>query len=188
MVRITSRHAVVCAVDGYCDIEVLWPQHRLLVGGKGFQRVRTDAQAVMGPSRGFRVEVKHRTRRERGRAVVDPDRGADVDAGGRTKPGERSGELRAALWPHQFGALDGDRQHDPAESSWGHLKPDGAVAAVLRPHDEHLGHAVQLSGRPDVRVGLGTVNDGLRDYHRWAPLRLLEPLVYKAGRSVTPSA
>ena len=73
-----------------------------------------------------------------------PDR--QQGAGGRTKLGERSGELRAALWPHQFGALDGDRQHDPAESSWGHLKPDGAVAAVLRPHDEHLGHAVQLSG------------------------------------------
>jgi len=76
---------------------------------------------------------------------------------------------RPAVRPHQVGALDGDRLCGAAESQPAHRQPERAVAAVLRFGDENLGDAMQLSARPDVRVGIVEPNTALPNGRQRAP-------------------
>ena len=61
------------------------PQHRLLARRKGFQRVFSDAKAVMDLRHRVRVEVEYCVSARRRRAVIHPDRRPDVHAGRRGK-------------------------------------------------------------------------------------------------------
>ena len=150
MVVVACGDAIVHLVRGGGDVEVLGPEHRMLVGQDVLDRMRACIVTAMKPVRRDCVDVQRRLGRQRVDDVVDPVGWPGIHACGVGKSVHRSCQRSRAVGPDQLGAVDGERDHNACEATGSHGQPDGARRPVLRPGDQALRDSAQLAAGVDV--------------------------------------